>query len=328
MDITGWVGGAEARDELDSLSVELSFTIQRNRIYDRYMTWPGASPGDGIKVINHGLEVFSGIILSVGLDGSVTANDPGWYLTKSQIVLQVDNAAAEDAIRRMCAKAQLPLGALPSLPARISQVWTGDTPETILQDILAVCSAETGKRYKRRVRGGALTITELPQTPLTAYYKPASNLAAFDLTWATGAVTGRDSMEDLVNSVILTGDGQDGARVLGRAYNPDSIARYGLLQQTEELSGDENTAQARQRVRTLLEQGDRLTIEREIAQLWGADEVESGVLLRFPENGFGVTGLWRVTGVTHQYGPPHLMHIVLQNPESPRAAGSGDRVEV
>lgn len=328
MDITNWVGSPEARDELEALSVELSFSVVRNQLYDPYMTWPGVAPGNKLKVVNHGLEVFAGTILNVSLDGSVTANDPGWYLTKSQIILQVANAAAEDAIRRMCAKAGIALGAVPSLPARISQVWTGDTPETILQDILAICSAETGKTYKRRVRGGALTITELPQTPITAYHKPASNLAAFDITLAKGTVSGQDSMEDLVNSVVLSGDGQDGAQVLGRAYNPESRDYYGLIQQVERLGGDENTAQARQRIRTLLEQKDRLTIEREVGELWGADEVESGVLLHFQANQFGVTGPQRVTSVTHRYGPPHLMSVTVQDPAAPRAAGSGDRVEV
>ena len=328
MDITNWVSNPEARDELEALSVELSFSVVRNQLYDPYMTWPGVAPGNKLKVVNHDLEVFSGTILNVGLDGSVTANDPGWYLTKSQIILQVANAAAEDAIRRMCAKAGISLGAVPSLPARISQVWTGDTPETILQDILAICSAETGKTYKRRVRGGALTITELPQTPITAYHKPASNLAAFDITLAKGTVSGQDSMEDLVNSVVLSGDGQDGAQVLGRAYNPESRDYYGLIQQVERLGGDENTAQARQRIRTLLEQKDRLTIEREVGELWGADEVESGVLLQFQANQFGVTGPQRVTSVTHRYGPPHLMSVTVQDPAAPRAAGNGDRVEV
>ena len=172
-DITQWVSGPEARDELEALSVELTFTALRNNLYDRYMTWPGLAPGDKLKVVNHDVEVFSGVIRNVGLDGSVTANDPGWYLTKSQIILQVSNAAADDAIRRMCAKAGIPVGVLPSLPTRITKVWTGSTPEAILQDILAICSAETGKEYKRRVKNGALQVTELPTTPMVAYHKPA-----------------------------------------------------------------------------------------------------------------------------------------------------------
>lgn len=326
-DITPWVSSPEARDELEALSVELTFTALRNHLYDPNMTWPGLAPGDKLKVVNHGTEVFSGVILTVGLDGSVTANDLGWYLTKSQIILQVSNAAAEDAIRQMCAKAGVAVGQLPSLPTRISEVWTGATPEAILQDILSICSAETGKQYKRRVKNGALQVTELPSTPMVAYHKPADNLAAFDITIAKGTVSGSDSMDELCNSVVLTAGGQDAA-ILGQGWNAASREQYGLIQKVENLSGDEDSAQARQRIKTLLDQYDRLTLERQVDELWGADEVESGVLLRFETNQFGVSGNQRVVSVTHQYGPTHLMSVTVQDPNQGRAAGSGDTVEV
>ena len=326
-EITQWVSAPEARDELEALSVELTFTALRNQLYDPNMTWPGLAPGDKLKVVNHGTEVFSGVILTVGLDGSVTANDLGWYLTKSQVILQVSNAAAEDAIRQMCAKAEIPVGQLPSLPTRITEVWTGETPEAILQDILEICSAETGKQYKRRVKNGALQVTELPSTPMVAYHKPADNLAAFDITIAKGTVTGSDSMSELYNSVVLTQSGEN-AVVLGRGYNQASRDQYGLIQLVESLGGDENSAQARQRIKTLLDQNDRLTIQRQVDELWGADEVESGVLLRFETNQFGVSGNQRVVSVTHRYGPTHLMSVTVQDPNQGRAAGSGDTVEV
>ena len=220
-DITAWVGSPEARDKLEALSVELTFSVLRNQLYDAGMPWPGVRPGSKLRVDNHGREVFSGVVQTVGLDGSVTANDRGWYLTKSKILLQVSNAAADDAIRRMCAKAGIPVGEIPRLPTRLSEVWTGDAPETILQDILKICSAETGKQYKRRVKGGALYVTELPDTPMTAYHKPADNLAAFDITLAKGTVSGSDSMGELRNSVVLVGGGQ--TEVLGRGYNQASI---------------------------------------------------------------------------------------------------------
>ena len=56
----------EARDELEALSVELTFTALRNHLYDPNMTWPGLKPGDKLKVVNHGTEIFSGVILMVG----------------------------------------------------------------------------------------------------------------------------------------------------------------------------------------------------------------------------------------------------------------------
>ena len=77
-----------------------------------------------------------------------------------------------------------------------------------------------------------------------------------------------------------------------------------------------------------MDQHDRLTIERQVDELWGADEVESGVLLRFQANQFGVTGDQRVVSVTHRYGPTPLMSVTVQDPNQGRAAGGEDSVEV
>ena len=324
-DITEAVSGLEARDELSALSVEVTFTAVRNNNRDKYMRWYGIEPGDKLRIVNHGAEVFSGVVLTVGLDGSVTANDPGWYLTKSEIVLQVSGAAAADAVRRMCAKAGIAVGTIDLPPTRISEVWVGTTPEQILEDILSICSAETGLTYRRRVRGGALQVGPLPTVPIVAYHKPADNLGAFDITLAKGSVTGSDSMADLINSVVLAAGGNS-AETIGRAYNAASIAKYGLLQTVETLSGDENAAQARQRLGTLLSQGDRLTRERTVEELWGADEVVSGILLQFQANRYGVTGVQRVTGVTHRYGRPHLMRLTVEAWEDSRAAGNDDTI--
>lgn len=326
-DITRWVGEPALRDELDALSLELTFQAARNALRDKFMPWPGIVPGDKLRVVNHGLEVFSGVVLTVGLDGSVTANDMGWYPSKSQIVLQVTNAAADDAIRQMCAKAGIPVGVVPSLPTRITDLWVSSTPSDILSDILEVCSAETGRRYKVRVSGGKLNVMQLPDTPMVAYHKPADNLAAFDITLAKGEVTGSDSMVDLYNSILLAREDSDTAQVIGRAYNQESIRRYGLQQLVERLDGDENTAQARQRLKTLLDQNDRLTVERQITELWGADEVTSGVLLQFQANLYGITGPQRVIEVTHYY-KRGTMSLTVRDPAVGRAAGNIDTISV
>ncbi|WP_294855615.1 hypothetical protein [uncultured Oscillibacter sp.] len=328
VDITEAVTGPELRDELSALSVELTFQAVRNNIKDRYMHWCNAEPGDKLRVLNHGTEIFSGTVLTVGLDGSITANDPGWYLSKSEIIFQCSSVTAGDAVRRMCAKAGIPAGAIDLPPTRISDAWPGSTPESILADILKICGAETGRTYRYRVEGGKLNVGPLTTESMIAYHKPTADQGAFDITLAKGEVTGADSMADLCNSVLLTESGGDAARVLGRAFNAASIEKYGLVQQVERLTGDENTAQARQRIKNLLAAGDRITKEREVSDIWGADEVRSGVLLQFKSNSYGVTGLQRVTAVTHRYGKAHRMSLTVEAYNAERAAGSGDTITV
>lgn len=327
-DITDAATAVELRDELDALSVEVSFTALRNNLNDKYAHWYGISPGDKLRIINHDQEVFSGVILEVGQDGSVRANDPGWYLTRSQIILQLDRAPAPDAVARMCAKSGIKVGRVELPPTRISKVWFGETPESILEDIVSICAAETGKTYIRRVQEGALNIYPMPEAAITLYHRSAANLGAFDVSLAKGAISGSDSMEDLVNSVVLVETDGDSARILGRASNAASIAKYGLLQQVESLGGDENTAQARQRTRNLLQQQDRIAKVRTVENLWGDDAAISGALVQFVQNRYDVSGPMRITSVTHRYGAEHLMSVTVQAARQSRAAGSADTITV
>ncbi len=326
-DITDRIGDLTARDERNALSVELSFSVLTN---PRDVLVPALKvrPGDKVRVVNHGLEVFSGMVTRVGLDGSCTAYDPGWHLNKSQIIFQAAGVAADDAIARLCARAGIPLGGCVSLPTRIQKVWTGETPAGILADILEVCAAETGAEYVYRVAAGKLWVNRQSTEPIAAYHRQAENLSPFPITWALGEVSGEDSMEDLVNRVVLTDSGGDEAKVLGTAENAASIARYGRIQRVESLGGDENTAQARQRLGNLLAAGDRLAETREISQIWGCDEVRSGVVLSFGSGAYGLEGRYRVEAVTHMYGHPHLMSLTLAQVDAPRAAGAGDTVQV
>ena len=326
-DITHVISAPELRDERDALSVEVTFTVLRNHLTDRYAEWYNISPGDKLRIVNHGEEIFSGMILNVGQDGSVKANDPGWHLTRSQIILQLSGATAPDAVAQMCRKAGILVGRIDLPPTRISKVWWGSTPESILEDILSICSAETGKRYLRRVRGNKLHIYPQPETAIKLYHKPADNLTAFDVTLAKGSISGSDSAEELINSVILTEQSGDAGHIIGQAQNKASIAEFGLLQQVESLSGDENTAQARQRVKMLLEQGDRIRKERTIEQLWGDDAAVSGALVEFAPNRYDVSGPLRIISVTHSYGTPHMMSLTVEM-EQPRAADSNDTMTV
>ena len=312
-EITNWISEPQAQDDLDALSVEVSCTVLRNDRKDKWAAWPGIECGDKLVIRNlgSGKEVFSGIILEVGQDGVIRACDPGWYLSKSEIILQCNTVSARAAVEQMCAKAGIVAGTI-DLPATVvNKEWFGATPETILEDILAICSAETGKQYKRRVTGGKLNITPLPESAVRVFHKPAANLAAFDISWAKGEITGTDSMEDMVNRYVLTADSSSAA-ILGTAEDPASIARYGLLQQVESLGGDENAAQAKQRLKTLLAENNRITKERTVSDLWGADEVESGTIIQFVQNQYDVSGPMRVKNVTHRYGRPHLMSVTVE----------------
>lgn len=327
-DITAFAGDLQAVDELGTLSVQLSFGVI-TAPWDQYVEKNIVQPGDKLRVVNHDLTVFSGQVESVSLDGGVTAYDRGWYLNKSQIILQVTGMPGDEAIRQACAKAGVGVASICSLPTRITQVWLGDTPADIISEILETVAAETGKQYQYFVRDGGLVVQELPTSVLTAYHKPADNLPAFNITWALGQVSGEDSIAELRNAVVIAAEGGGKAYIGAQAKNAASVEQYGFLQYIQTVTSDPGTAQLKQMVQNLLSQLDRVGRTRTIGEIWGCDEVRSGVVLNFNSPAFGVTGKHRVTRVTHHYGGAgHTMELEIEALEEPRAVGTTDTVSV
>ena len=327
-DITAFAGDLQAVDELGTLSVELSFGVIVAP-WDQYVEKNIVVPGDKLRVVNHDLTVFSGQVESVTLDGGVTAYDRGWYLNKSQIILQVTGMPGDEAIRQACAKAGVGVASICSLPTRITQVWLGDTPADILGEILETVAAETGKQYQYFVRDDGLVVQELPTAVLTAYHKPADNLPAFNITWALGQVSGEDSIAELRNAVLIAAEGDGKAYIGAQAKNAASVEQYGFLQYIQTVTSNPGTAQLKQMVQNLLSQHDRVGRTRTISEIWGCDEVRSGVVLDFNSPAFGISGKNRVTRVTHHYGGAgHTMELEVSALEEPRAAGTADTVSV
>lgn len=327
-DITAFAGDLQAVDELGTLSVELSFGVIVAP-WDQYVEKNIVVPGDKLRVVNHDLTVFSGQVESVTLDGGVTAYDRGWYLNKSQIILQVTGMPGDEAIRQACAKAGVGVASICSLPTKITQVWLGDTPADILGEILETVAAETGKQYQYFVRDDGLVVQELPTAAIKAYHKPADNLPAFNITWALGQVSGEDSIAELRNAVVIAAEGDGKAYIGAQASNAASVEQYGFLQHVETVTSDPGTAQLKQMVQNLLSQLDRVGRTRTIGEIWGCDEVRSGVVLDFNSPAFGISGKNRVTRVTHHYGGAgHTMELEIEALEEPRAAGTTDTVSV
>lgn len=327
-DITAFAGDLQAVDELGTLSVELTFGVIVAP-WDQYVEKNIVQPGDKLRVVNHDLTVFAGQVESVTLDGGVTAYDRGWYLNKSQIILQVTGMPGDEAIRQACAKAGVGVASICSLPTKITQVWLGDTPADIISEILDTVAAETGKQYQYFVRDDGLVVQELPTAVLTAYHKPADNLPAFNITWALGQVSGEDSIAELRNAVLIAAEGNGKAYIGAQAKNAASVEQYGFLQYIQTVTSNPGTAQLKQMVQNLLSQLDRVGRTRTISEIWGCDEVRSGVVLNFNSPAFGISGKNRVKRVTHHYGGAgHTMELEIEALEEPRAAGTTDTVSV
>ena len=154
-DITRFCGNVSITDNLDSITVELAFTIVKNP-QDRYITSsrPNPVPGDKIDVIGDTRTLFSGIITEVSLAGEYTALDYGFYLSNNDVIIQFNKTSCSTAVRQLCSKAGVPLGRLPGLPGTIDGLYIEKTVLEILQEIIETTTAAAGKNYFMRVRDG------------------------------------------------------------------------------------------------------------------------------------------------------------------------------
>lgn len=322
-DITDYASDMTLTDELGTLAAELSFTALKSP-WDKYVPDLQIAPGDKLRVVNHGTAVFTGVVVTVTLEGAVTAYDRGWYLNKSEVIMQAAGVAADACIRQVCAKAGIGVASVCSLPQKITEVWTGTTPSDILADVLETCAAATGKEYRYYVAEGGLVVEPLSDAVITAWHKPADNVAAFPITWALGQVSGEDSIEDTYNAVVIAAESDGQAFIGAQASNAASIKRYGFLQHVETVTENPGTAQLGQMVKNLLAAADKVGRTRTVSEIWGCDEVKSGVVLNFNSPAFGISGRQRVTRVVHHYGGAgHTMELELSALDEPRAAAAG-----
>ena len=312
-DVTARIGDLTSTDDIAQLSMSISCKAVRNP-HDKLMPAFTFTSGDKWQLFNGSTMIFRGIITKTGLDGSIAANDFGWYLNKSKIILQCNGVAADDAIRQLCQKAGVSVGSVPSMPTIITEVYIAQEPSTILSDILDKVTAERGIKYFSRVEPDrGLCVYPYPTAPIALSVQLARNLRPFDPTWSLGAVSGEDSMDELRNQVSVYREEGDTARILATATDSGSISKYGWLQHMESADEGTTAAQAQQLASQKLRALNRLTQTRKVDNMLGAD-VRAGTMLRFSSDAFGLTGDWIVKQVTHTYAPQHTMSLEVIAP--------------
>ena len=313
-DITRFCGNVSITDNLDSITVELAFTIVKNP-QDRYITSsrPNPVPGDKIDAIGDTRTLFSGIITEVSLAGEYTALDYGFYLSNNDVIIQFNKTSCSTAVRQLCSKAGVPLGSLPGLPGTIDGLYIEKNVLEILQEIIETATAAAGKNYFMRVRDGALNIYDYPQTVTFAKHRfEAGN--EIDVTYALGSVDGSDSVTDMRNNIVVVSEDNGTAKVLATAQNAAAVAKFGQLTKTIKRSSDEENPAAKA-ANTLKDLGNIKTT-RSVGDMLGSEAVTAGVLLLFSSDRYGLTGVYLVKSVTHTFGAAHRMSLDLENAEA------------
>lgn len=312
--ITNISGGLSWKDSIDTLGMELNLTNSRNTD-DRYMkNYDLAEIGDKIVLFNNNKEIFRGIIVDLGTDRyskSITAFDYAFYLNQSRTIIQFNKVKADEAIKQLCSKFNVPIGNITNISTVITKIYKDDTVADIIRDIMKQATDALGIKYRLEMRAGKLYIEKYTDLIITPRFKPAPNIAHFNPLKAIGSISKTESIADMRNSILISSSDEKSSRVIATAKDDKNIAKFGLLQDVESVD-DKNIAQAKVIAQNKLKELNKLKEDISI-KLLGDDNVRAGRILEIDNDMFNLKGRYLVKDCTHMYHKRvHTMDLTLE----------------
>lgn len=217
---------------------------------------------DQILFDDEGDPIFYGVVTSISLNGgkvSISAFDFGYYLNKSEVIIQFNNSKASTAIQLLLKDLNIKSGSMPILSTVINKIYKDVKVSDVLNDILDQVFLETGKKYFYEMSYDVLNIYEVGAELIDITYKMAENLAPVTLEDVLSkGLNVTESVEDLRNSVIVVSSESDSLRVVEEVSDQQSVKQNGLLR--EVITVDlKNESEARNISRQLLGELNKIT---------------------------------------------------------------------
>ena len=297
-DISDYAGNINWSDNIDTLGMQFDFSTGVS--LDRYFPKMSIDQGD-IVILRNEKEIFRGIIVSKSYNGtqdiSYTAYDFCFYLNKSKIIKQFNNINATSAIQQICSELDIKVGSIAPMRASITHIYYESTAAEIIDDILTQEAQETGNTYIKEMQGDSFYVFEKTSKPITATFKPAVNIAKFDIGLAISSPSRTLSIEDMKNSILIVSGDEQSVRVLAIAKDDEGIKKYGLLQEIESVDdSDLNKVQnvAENKLKELNKVSETIS-----CTLLGSDDVRAGRVLTLVEESTGISGNYFVKSCSH-----------------------------
>ena len=203
-DITTFVGNISWSDSVDTLGSQLDFSTGYSS--EKYFPKFDIECGD-IVVMTEESEIFRGIIVTTDFSSysekSYTAFDFLWYFNKSKVIKQFNGVNAGDAIGQLCSEFSIQVGSIAPMRCLINHIYYENTVSEIIDDILEQEFNETGKTYIKEIDKGSFYIFEKYSKTVQGFFRPASNIAPFDVTLAPAMPSRSFSIEDMKNSILI-----------------------------------------------------------------------------------------------------------------------------
>lgn len=311
-DITHYTGNYSRSDNIDSLGMEFNFEYAYNP-KDKYMD-EILEVGGKIVFSNNGITVFKGLITKVSMNDlvklSCKCHDFGFYLNKSEAMIQFNNVSTSSAIERLCSENQIPIGKITDISIPVKKMYT-DKISDIIKDLLKMATFQTGKKYRLEIRDNLLCIDDYEDLVIYAEYKPARNVESFDVTKMVGDFSTERNIDGLYDRVIAVSSSEKHRQILSTQQDDQNISKYGLITKIEKVE-DKDSAKATQIAKTLLSDLNKVKKSFNVT-LFGNDIVRSGRILVFNQPLIDLVGHYLVKNCSHTYnGKTHLMQLDLE----------------
>lgn len=313
-DITSVIGGLSWKDNIDTLGMELSFSILRNK-EDKYMkNHDVVEVGDKLILLNNDKETFRGIVVDLDTaryGKSIAAFDYAFYLNKSKTIKQFKKILGSDVIKQLCNEFKIPIGKIESISTQINKIYKDETISEIIKDVLSQSTQENGIKYRLEMREGKLFVEKYSDLIVIGGFKPAQNITKFNVLNAIGSISKSESITEMRNSILISSGDEESVRVIASAKDDKNIGLYGLLQEVESVD-DKDIGQVNNIVKNRLVELNRIGEEISL-ELLGDDKVRSGRILEIKNEIYNLDGRYLVKDCTHNYqNGIHTMSITVE----------------
>lgn len=293
-------------DNIESLGMEMSFSLPRN-IDDRHLApYDVVNVGDGIIFKSLDETIFEGMVETVDLERyskGITCYDYGYLLGKSAILKQFNDVSGHTAIQSICSDRGIPVGNITPMSVKVNEIYNNTSISDIFKDIIEKENKNTGKRVVMEMRRGQLYIEDMNTNIVKLSHKPAANIASFNPAGLPGSITKSATLDNMKNHVEVVYQESEGdvttVRTVATSSNDASIKKYGKRTHIESVNEDEiSKAQsiANNKLRELQGMEIKITVE-----MLGDDRLRSGRIIEVDNKTYNLKGRYKVINCEQQY---------------------------
>ena len=290
--ISAFCGNITKEDDIQSLGVKLSFDYLNNKVIDKNTVWIDLSLGNTIMLYDDDTLLFQGTIQKATRNGLGTyqydAYDPAWYLNKQEARIQFNDVDVKTAIENLCKQENIPCNVACDISTKVTKIYNGDKISDIIDDLLKLATAETGKRYRREYTDSKLYINTFDNLEMIWDSEPLVSEFSQDF-----------DCDGMANKVVILSGNEKSTQVVATKQDDESIKKYGLYVHYEKVD-DKKKSQADRIASTKLKtmSNPKKSIS---CTLWGDNYVRSGRILKFNQPNINMVGKYLVSSCTHNY---------------------------